>query len=440
MCTLSLQIPDMSIARLYPTEDNYTNEGDGKRSPKNLAELSTDALCRSLTFLNGDLPRGLPQDVVDDVVQSLLRHSALNATTLRVFRNCELGTLSLAGCRGVTDEWLQPLSTRSITSSPEVCPLTHEEDGAQSMDLDEDRKPSKVFYGTFESHKFEGSSSSCSTASFVSATSTPYSAAAGTTFIPEAAKVASQVADTPMEVTTVSDSKRSHSLSIAFNHTVTANLTLLDLRGSQCLTDRGLMHLADLGRLEVAKLDNCHALIGRGLLALSASHRLHTLSLANCRRLTDEAVINISHILSLEALSLGGCRCLTDRSLAALADLYSLQRLDLSQCDLISDAGLEQLVNLESLEELSLGWCRQITDQGVDILTSQPGRSTILRILRLARCLISDPGVECLSRLTALEELDLNGCSNIGSTALGKTLESLTLLTTLDVSYCPGIL
>lgn len=111
----------------------------------------------------------------------------------------------------------------------------------------------------------------------------------------------------------------------------TTTLALLDLRGSQRLTDRGLLQLSSLSSLEIAKLDNCHGITGKGLLAFSRSHRLHTLSLANCRRLTDEAVVNVSHLVSLEALILGGCRCLTDRSLDALSALINLTKLDLSQ-------------------------------------------------------------------------------------------------------------
>lgn len=220
----------------------------------------------------------------------------------------------------------------------------------------------------------------------------------------------------------------------------TSSMTLLDLRGSYRLTDRGLRHLSDLSSLEVARLDSCHSLVGRGLLAFSMSHKLHTLSLANCRRLTDEAIINISHINSLEALSLDGCRCLTDRSLAALSGLYLLKKLDLSQCDLITDPGLEYLQDLEEIEELNLGWCRNISSNGVAILTSQPGRSSHLKILSLARCMITNTGVDFLRRLQNLEELDLNGCTGISSSALGKTLQHLANLATLDVSYCPGIL
>ena len=438
----SQQIPDGSIATLYPVEDNYINVENNKRSPKSLAALCTDAVCRSLPYLDGELPPGLPRDVVDDIVLSLVKHSALNATTLRTLKNCELGALPLVGCRGVTDEWLEPLSSRSLSpaSSPEISSKpTLDMDCIESMDLDDPKQSSQEsFCGTFEAQKgqFEGtgSASSCSTDSFVSANSKlmpdtdPYMDATETKSCGAA----------PMEDIMMVEEMPSPTPTVFSS--VTSNLSLLDLRGSQRLTDKGLMQLQDLHKLEVAKLDNCHAITGRGLLAFSMSRRLQTLSLANCRRLTDEAIINISHLESLEALSLDGCRCLTDRSLAAIGDLYNLRKLDLSQCDLITDSGLEHLESVEALEELSLGWCRNITNEGLNALTTQQGRSTVLRILRLARCLITDDGVEYLGRLSALEELDLNGCSSIGSTALGKTLERLMNLTTLDVSYCPGIL
>ena len=92
------------------------------------------------------------------------------------------------------------------------------------------------------------------------------------------------------------------------------------------------------------------------------------------------------------------------------------------------------------IEELSLGWCRQVSDEGMSILADQPKRSQTLRVLRLARCSISDDSLEHIGKLTSLEELDLNGCINISSTMLGDTLAKLVLLNSLDVSYCPGIL
>jgi Leucine-rich repeat (LRR) protein len=396
-----------------------------------------------LPYLNGELPPGLPQDVVDDVVESLIQHSALNATTLRVLKNCELGQLSLAGCRGVTDAWLEPLRSPAIAhhhhaaTSSSSQPIQYRFEDIEHMDLDEiqddddDEKPRDIFYGSFpvaNAHAFSPYSSEASSSSFVSA--------------------ATNVDDLFMEgeqdhqeQQDAEDTKYSPVLrSVSFASSVTSNMKVLDIRGSQKLTDRGLLNLANLTVLEVAKLDHCHSLTGRGLLALANSLRLRTLSMAHCRRITDEAVVNISHILSLENLSLDGCRCITDRSLSAISELYGLRKLDLSQCDLITDEGLEELDTLESLEELSLGWCRLITDAGIKNLTEHPEREHTLRILRLARCSITDEGVVDLGKLKALEELDLNGCSAIGSPALGDTLEKLKKLTTLDVSFCPGIL
>lgn len=415
-------------------------EDNGLRSPKSLADLCTVTLCRSLPYLDGELPLGLPQNVVDDVVASLVKHNALNATTLKVFRNCELGSLTLAGSRGVTDGWLEPLSSSSqgFTSSLQTPAFYAANSFVESMDLDNcDGEKSEVFYNALHGDQNAVEDSSCSTSSFVSASSTPYVASNDTPMVDH--DISGGPFAPPMKYMEREGGHLPFDTPMATN-LVTANITLLDLRGSQRLTDRGLIQLSDLSSLEVAKLDNCYSLVGRGLLAFSVSHRLHTLSLANCRRLTDEAIINISHLNSLETLSLGGCRCLTDQSLAAISGLYRLKKLDISQCDLVTDKGLEEIKNLERIEELFLGWCRLISDNGLDILTKQPERHRNLRILSLARCSITDSGVEHLGRLEALEEIDLNGCSNIDSSTLGKTLGTLKKLNTLDVSYCPGIL
>lgn len=220
----------------------------------------------------------------------------------------------------------------------------------------------------------------------------------------------------------------------------TSHITLLDLAGSQNLTDKGLLQLSNLSSLEIAKLDNCHSIQGRGTAIFANSHRLHTLSMSHCRRLSDEAIASISHLSSLEALSLAGCRCLTDRSLFAIGNMESLTKLDLSQCDLITDYGLAELESCRNIEELLLGWCRSLTDDGIDLLVNHPERHNTLRVLSLARVPITDAGIKSIGLLLSLEELDLNGCSNISSSALGNSLSKMTKLERLDVSYCPGIL
>jgi hypothetical protein len=352
------QVPDVAIAALYPVEDNYVVDTSSTRSPKSLVDLCADNVCRNLPYLDSDLPPGLPHDVVDDIVKSLMKHAALNATTLRILRNCELGALSLAGCRGVTDEWLQPLGSRSLTASPVLSHISQSEEyeRIESMDLD---FPRPSHDSLTQKQTVAGSeASSCSTSSFLSASSTPYEADLESA--PKDVKF-SPTERTPSSPIPMNDFMVHNPSAMVPSATITSYLTLLDLRGSQRLTDRGLMQLHDLGSVEVVKLDGCHSLVGHGLLAFTRSHRLHTLSLANCRRLTDEAIINVSHLNSIEALSLDGCRCLTDRSIAAMSGLYDLQKLDLSQCDLITDEGIDHLHDLEALNELSLGWCRLIT-------------------------------------------------------------------------------
>lgn len=399
------------------------------------------------------MPPGLPPDVVQDIYDSLHQHGALNATTLAVLRQCELERLDLTKAKGVTDEWLHVLTTvapdEAMQCLPQAPSLVSMQRDSVMMDLDHHHEDDNSSMGA----------SSESIASFMSATSSPFTMADaqnGTTNNPEGMIISQQDEEND-------DNFHSTDMHDALDHKPTAEyhlhhhnqrtynktggesvttrmITVLDLSGSIHLTDKGLAKLQHLERLEVARFDHCHSITGRGLHILASSYHLHSLSLANCRRLTDVGIMYLSNLMSLESLVLAGCRCLTDHSLAAIADLYSLRHLDLSQCDLLTDAGIEQLTSLVHLEEVNLGWCRQITDRGLQDLTSQPGRSTLLRRLCLARCAITDGGIECLSQLKALEELNLNGCSNVGSTALGNALEFLPCLSVLDVSYCRGIL
>ena len=423
-------------------------EADGTMSPRSLAELATDAVCRSLIHLDGPLPPGLPPDVVSDIVQSLDRHAAWNATTLSVLRECELDTLDLTRSRGVNDAWVRALTASSrgdFVPSNEQTPQNLSFDSTLAgHPTDEDSTAMDVEEIANEFSQFEGdnhhsdaqSLSSRSTASFMSATSDPFAMSPknhqGLTSDPEGMIISSEEEEYPANDAVDLENQK--------QVMATLMVTLLDLSGSQHLTDQGLLEFGSFERLEEARLDHCHSIVGPGLAVLAASHRLHTLSLAHCRRLTDEGVTHIAHLLGLESLSLAGCRCLTDRSIAAIADLYSLRHLDLSQCDLLTDAGVEQLESLETLEEVSFGWCRKITDRGLNYFSKQPGRSAMLRRLCLARCSLSDDGIGCLDRLKALEELNLNGCSGLGSIALGNTLQRLRNLTLLDVSYCPGIM
>jgi hypothetical protein len=330
-------------------------------------------------------------------------------TTLAPFSSTtELTTLVLANCRGVTDAWLTALMT------PKPNELLYASSDDEEMD-----EPRRQFMDAVSC-----SGSDSSTNSFVSATQHPPMIMDSATNPPER-----------MIIATDDDDDKPHYYTTT--PTATQQLTLLDLTAATHVTDQGLLQLTThLHQLEEAVLDHCHSLAGSGLAILADSHRLHTLSLQHCRRLTD--VCSIRHLASLESLNLHGCRCLTDRALAALVDVYTLRHLDCSQCDLLTDAGLEQLEALELLEDVSFSWCRGLTDRGFTGFSQHPGRAVHLRRLRVARCPIAD--VRWLHTLAALEELDVNGCAQVSSAVLGNAVKRLAHLTTLNVSYCSGIL
>jgi hypothetical protein len=392
-----------------------------------------------LPNLDGELPVGLPKEIVDRILRSLTSHAALNSTTLRALRKCDLNKLSLANCRGVSDEWLLSLATssgssvnsnrsssssgsssngigdssdsgkkkRRLPASPSSnnnsCPTSvglfnpNYVNGPKLPSLGDaypaqwpnPSNPDGGDYPTVRKNKdnedaliypalqnyMEGSNAddsmdgfhadnsyeSCSSAGFLSASSRPHSPLLHPSncvpltlssspwlrgSLPAGGGIISNEFLSTYNMFDEDDDELSRIECDADSRTAgggaASSLTLLDLRGSQRLTDRGLLQLSytPLRTLEVALLDNCHGITGRGLIAFAKSHRLRVLSISNCRRLTDEAVVNVSHLSpSLVALNLGGCRCVTGRSLQALSGMVKLQRLDLSQvsiCPLIS--------------------------------------------------------------------------------------------------------
>jgi Leucine-rich repeat (LRR) protein len=441
--SVDVEIPDKSIASFYPVEDNYDiDDGGNTRSPKSLVDLCVGSICRNLTEYDGELPEGLPQELVDQILSSLVSHSALNATTLKALRKCELGALPLFRCRGVTDEWLRSLTTSQfvITSgSSHAVPIAPDMMGNMY-------RPQLESFRNSEDEMSMKSSSSSSQSSYHSA----FSSSMPRKIDPKNDHLQFSSSPEPLfqngknsllEIDMAQQSFDANRITFmsGIGNSVTAQMTVLDLRGSQKLSDKGLLQLKDLHSLEIIRLDDCFSIVGRGFIAFSRAQNLHTLTATNCRRLTDEAITNISHLTSLFTVNLGGCRCLTDISLRGLRNLLNLRQLDLSQCDLITDDGIGYLATVNYLEELSLGWCRSISDNGIEVLCKQVGREK-LQTLCLARCQITDSGIRHLSNLKSLKSLDLNGCVGISSSGLGSTLGTIPQLETIDVSYCPGIL
>ena len=99
-CTASVEMFEISMPFLYPTDDNYVTVEGGYRSPKLLENLCIDQFCRSLPDLDGDIPPGYPEYIVNTILESLANHGVLNATKMKVFRNYKLDQLPQTGIRG----------------------------------------------------------------------------------------------------------------------------------------------------------------------------------------------------------------------------------------------------------------------------------------------------------------------------------------------------
>ncbi len=99
----SLEMCEISMYLLYPTNDNYVTVEGGCRSPKLLENLCIDQICRSLPDLDGDIPPGQPQYLINAIVQSLTSHGALNTTSLKPFRHYKFGQLPSTERKNVVD-------------------------------------------------------------------------------------------------------------------------------------------------------------------------------------------------------------------------------------------------------------------------------------------------------------------------------------------------
>lgn len=210
------------------------------------------------------------------------------------------------------------------------------------------------------------------------------------------------------------------------------NLKLLE---SLNLSENGIMLnydmkiIAQLSMLQTLTLDIQHV-SNKGLIKLGKLTRLQHLELYMCHDITDDGmdVLNsLSHLRSL-ILSESG---ITD---ASLSKLTNIQKLDLFQSD-ITDDGLLILSRMTTLYALNISYCENITDTGLQHLTALHQ----LNSLDISLCdNITDESLLHLTTMSKLNSLNINRCNNITNTGLMHLLV-LDKLTSLDVSECENI-
>ncbi|WIA09588.1 hypothetical protein OEZ85_008980 [Tetradesmus obliquus] len=147
---------------------------------------------------------------------------------------------------------------------------------------------------------------------------------------------------------------------------------------------------------------------------------------------------------SLTSLVLGdqqGLNFLSDAALEGLGRLLGpagkLRVLDLSGCIELTDAGVRHLAGLSSLQSLQLPNAMKI---GVGAVT-EVAKFTALQHLNLRGCsqLQDSHLLQLLRRLTCLQTLNLQSCSGLTGSFLPEVCSALVNLKTLNLAYCPGL-
>ncbi|KAL8037511.1 hypothetical protein ABFX02_11G044400 [Erythranthe guttata] len=251
------------------------------------------------------------------------------------------------------------------------------------------------------------------------------------------------------------------------------NLKHVCLRKCYFVSDKGLVAFAKgVTSLESLQLEECNRITQIGILnALSSCvSKLKSVSLVKCMGIKDLAteIPSLSPCESLRSLSIKNCPGFGSTSLAMVGKLCpNLHHLDLSGLCGITDGGLLPLlescqtglarVNLShcsnltdevvfalarchggTLELLNLENCQKITDES---LTALADSCPLLNDLDLARCTITDAGVDALSRgvHTNLQILSLSGCSMVSNESMHALEKMGKTLLGLNIQHCNSI-
>ena len=184
-----------------------------------------------------------------------------------------------------------------------------------------------------------------------------------------------------------------------------SNLTNLDLRGCG-VSNTGMAHLVALSKLRALRLsgENGRTTVDDGALAdIAKLTNLKALLLDHLW--VGENLPDLAPLQNLEELYLAKT-LIDDTSLAALQQHPKLKKIRISQTQ-ITDAGIEQLTALTNLTDLDLSENSVISDIGMFHLS----QITTLTKLNLWRVALSDSGIKQLAGLVNMQWLNLDNTS-----------------------------
>lgn len=134
------------------------------------------------------------------------------------------------------------------------------------------------------------------------------------------------------------------------------------------LTDEQAAAIADLPNVERVVLQKV-ALSNSGLEHFADLGKLEELDLRGVQGITDDGLKHLSTLPNLKDLSLGETK-ITGSGLAHLKTLRALEKLDLVSCPNISDEAIDPMIQLKSLKIVYL-YNTKVTDQGKQKLKTE---------------------------------------------------------------------
>ncbi|TFJ84762.1 hypothetical protein NSK_003794 [Nannochloropsis salina CCMP1776] len=417
-------------------------EGNGEIM--SLIDLCIDSICQNI--LCYEVPPSfdvLPPDLVRRIFDSLTRHKALTKLTVADLTACaglrtgglaafreswSMTSLTLNGCRNLTDEAVKPLVYLSALQHLRLRGCWQLSDAA--LNALAPLMPQLKTLDVNACRQFSSTSISFCVGKMreirhLDLGYCPRGVGRGALEY-----LTRGPASTTLQVL-ILDSSRSLSNADLFSLGNGGLVSLLPLKNLKRLnladtgvSNGGMDVLAKLSSLSVISLFYT-SISDSGVRQLSALQNLTDLNLDN-RDLTDTSLLHLSSLTKLRRLDMFSSR-VSDVGLCFITSLVEL--VDLEICGgRITDKGLEYISQLPSLQRLNVSQNVQISNSGLHHLASLKD----LEALNVSHSQVAAPGaLKPLCRLRGLKILAVNGCRGMDDTTLHQIQSSLPNLRTV---------
>ena len=206
------------------------------------------------------------------------------------------------------------------------------------------------------------------------------------------------------------------------------NLVYLGCQDNLC-DDDAMRHIAALPTLRMLMGQGTVA-TAEGFRSLSRSQTIEYFWGRDCPNFNSAGFVALSRMPALKGLAVS-CKFVDDAALASLPDFPALR--ELMPMD-VSDDGFRHIGHSQQIESLILMYCR---DTG-DVATSHITPMSNLKKYHAGYTLITDAGLELLSRIKSLEEMSFEGCKFITDAGL-PFLTTLPKLREISIGGCPRV-